>query len=59
MSDEKTPSTTAPEAASDAIQDLPQPPSEADSDIKGGLDITKTPSPGGPIPIPYPNLSKF
>lgn len=22
-----------------------------------GIDVTKTPSPGGPVPIPYPNIS--
>lgn len=24
-------------------------------DVKGGKDILKTPSPAGPVPIPYPN----
>jgi hypothetical protein len=25
--------------------------------VKGGIDVVKTPSPAGPIPIPYPNVA--
>ena len=51
------------------IDNLPSAPEDArpaskseEESVKGGLnfpDYAKTPSPAGPIPIPYPNFSKF
>jgi hypothetical protein len=43
------------------IQDLPGVEDANDAErIKGGVtrlpDVSKRPSPGGPVPIPYPNL---
>jgi hypothetical protein len=36
-------------------------PAEEDEHVKGGrppLDVKKTPKPGGPVPLPYPNVSQ-
>lgn len=53
-----------------AIDELPATTDDATTvpdgeagDVKGGIsfgfpDVTKTPSPGGPIPIPYPNFGR-
>jgi hypothetical protein len=35
-------------------------PAEEGEQVKGGrsaLDVGKTPTPGGPVPLPYPNVS--
>jgi hypothetical protein len=57
MSDEKR---TSPDASEpEHIEELPppDPTPETDADVKGGwLPPMKTPSPVGPIPIPYPIL---
>jgi hypothetical protein len=55
------PSAPAPKR----IKDLPAPDGRPDDDeVTGGRgpaapkvpDITKVPAPGGPVPIPYPNI---
>jgi hypothetical protein len=46
-----------PEAAT--ADDLELPADESEQ-VKGGrspLDVTKPPKPGGPVPLPYPNVS--
>jgi hypothetical protein len=35
-------------------------PAEEGEQVKGGrtpIDVVKTPTPGGPVPVPYPNVS--
>jgi hypothetical protein len=44
-----------------AIADDLELPVEESEQVKGGrsvLDVTKTPTPGGPVPLPYPNVSR-
>lgn len=45
-----------PKGKKRSARDLPVKGKRA-KDLKGGVltDSTKTPSPGGPVPIPYPN----
>jgi hypothetical protein len=46
-----------PEAA--AADDLELPADESEQ-VTGGrptIDVCKTPTPGGPVPLPYPNVS--
>jgi hypothetical protein len=43
-----------------AIADDIELPADEAEQVKGGrsaLDVIKTPTPGGPVPVPYPNLS--
>lgn len=55
MSDAQKSDSSVPPAAKP--EDLPV--RENHDDVKGGwISVSKTPSPGGPIPIPYPNLPK-
>jgi hypothetical protein len=46
-----------PDAA--VVDDLELPAQDAEQ-VKGGrasIDVVKTPTPGGPVPLPYPNVS--
>jgi hypothetical protein len=57
MGDDAKPNEPPRDGDSDLTRDLPTTDgSEADK-VKGGWS-PKAPSPGGPIPIPYPNLPK-
>ena len=43
-----------------AIADDLELPANESGQVKGSrspLDVTKTPVPGGPVPVPYPNVS--
>ena len=45
--------------AAEIVDDLELPPDESEQ-VQGGrstIDVCKTPTPGGPVPVPYPNVS--
>ena len=49
-----------PDEPDPAIVDDLELPAEEGEQVKGGrapLDVCKTPTPGGPVPVPYPNVS--
>jgi hypothetical protein len=49
-----------PDEPDPAVADDLELPAEEGEQVKGGrssLEVTKTPVPGGPVPLPYPNVS--
>ena len=57
MTEQAEPDEKESEAA--AAEDLELPADESEH-VRGGrsaLDVSKTPTPGGPVPLPYPNVS--
>jgi len=47
-----------PDEPEDAVAEDLELPDEESEHVKGGrkpLDVVKTPTPGGPVPVPYPN----
>jgi hypothetical protein len=49
-----------PDESEAAIADDLELPADESEQVKAGrsaLEVSKTPTPGGPVPLPYPNVS--